>query len=257
MSPPIRDGSGSSIGSIRLGDGSEISEVRTGAGDVVFSGISIPDGENLQSRIDARELSLSSGDAVTSVTDSANSNNTVTVNGSPTYRSASNSTLSVPSIEFDGSDDSLEITFQSSIGAPYSVYWIGTVLDDSFQQVVWGPNPSVSLFGLSPDGSGGWQWRLNGSGDNSLGANTDTNGHVYGSALDANTGDLRKDGTFVGSADPDAGNGLDGIFYAQQDGGGNFSNIQLTEALVYSVDEDAAGNESDIESYLDRDTTLI
>jgi len=37
MSPPIRDGSGSSIGSIRLGDGSEISEVRTGAGDVLFS----------------------------------------------------------------------------------------------------------------------------------------------------------------------------------------------------------------------------
>jgi hypothetical protein len=37
MSPPIRDGSGSSIGSIRLGDGTEISEVRTGAGDVLFS----------------------------------------------------------------------------------------------------------------------------------------------------------------------------------------------------------------------------
>jgi len=40
MSPPIRDGSGSGIGSIRLGDGSEISEVRTGAGDVLFSAIS-------------------------------------------------------------------------------------------------------------------------------------------------------------------------------------------------------------------------
>jgi len=38
MSPPIRDGSGDSIGSIRLGDGSEIAEVRTGAGDVLFSG---------------------------------------------------------------------------------------------------------------------------------------------------------------------------------------------------------------------------
>jgi len=37
MSPPIRDGSGDSIGSIRLGDGTEISEVRTGAGDVLFS----------------------------------------------------------------------------------------------------------------------------------------------------------------------------------------------------------------------------
>jgi len=39
MSTPIRDGSGDSIGSIRLGDGSEISEVRTGAGDVLFSAI--------------------------------------------------------------------------------------------------------------------------------------------------------------------------------------------------------------------------
>jgi len=44
MCPPIRDGSGSSIGNIRLGDGTEISEVRTGAGDVVFSaGPNIPD----------------------------------------------------------------------------------------------------------------------------------------------------------------------------------------------------------------------
>jgi len=43
MSPPIRDGSGNSIGSIRLGDGSEISEVRTGAGDVLFSATTIPD----------------------------------------------------------------------------------------------------------------------------------------------------------------------------------------------------------------------
>jgi len=42
MSPPIRNGSGSSIGSIRLGDGTEISEVRTGAGDVLFSGNTIP-----------------------------------------------------------------------------------------------------------------------------------------------------------------------------------------------------------------------
>jgi len=43
MSPPIRDGSGSSIGAIRLGDGSEIAEVRTGAGDVVFSANTIVD----------------------------------------------------------------------------------------------------------------------------------------------------------------------------------------------------------------------
>jgi len=46
MSPPIRDGSGDSIGSIRLGDGSEISEVRTGAGDVLFSGTTVIDNFN-------------------------------------------------------------------------------------------------------------------------------------------------------------------------------------------------------------------
>jgi len=39
MSPPIREGSGNDIGSIRLGDGSEIAEVRTGAGDLLFSAI--------------------------------------------------------------------------------------------------------------------------------------------------------------------------------------------------------------------------
>jgi len=43
MSPPIRDGSGNSIGSIRLGDGSEIAEVRTGAGDVLFRAAELPD----------------------------------------------------------------------------------------------------------------------------------------------------------------------------------------------------------------------
>jgi len=63
MSPPIRDGSGSSIGSIRLGDGSEISEVRTGAGDVLFS--AIPD--SVVSRYDATEES--STGSISSITD--------------------------------------------------------------------------------------------------------------------------------------------------------------------------------------------
>jgi len=70
MSPPIRDGSGSSIGSIRLGDGSEISEVRTGTGDVLFSGSAIPDsalyqwllnegsGQTAADRVGSADLSL-------------------------------------------------------------------------------------------------------------------------------------------------------------------------------------------------------
>jgi len=69
MSPPIRDGSGSSIGAIRLGDGSEISEVRTGAGDVLFSAaIPIPD-----SAIAQYDFRLEDG--TTPVTDQIGNNN--------------------------------------------------------------------------------------------------------------------------------------------------------------------------------------
>jgi len=60
MSPPIRDGSGSSIGSIRLGDGTVISEVRTGAGDVLFSGlpssqVTLPNGNIAYQFVDTKE----------------------------------------------------------------------------------------------------------------------------------------------------------------------------------------------------------
>jgi len=92
MSPPIRDGSGDSIGSIRLGDGSGISEVRTGAGDVLFS--AIPDSVVTQYRYE--------DDSDTTVAiDSVGSNNG-DITGA-TY-SASSRCDSL-AIETDGSDD--------------------------------------------------------------------------------------------------------------------------------------------------------
>jgi hypothetical protein len=76
MSPPIRDGSGNSIGAIRLGDGSEISEVRTGAGDVLFSA-GLPDSvtNNLRIRYKFEDTGNTS-----TTTDSSNNNNDGTVN---------------------------------------------------------------------------------------------------------------------------------------------------------------------------------
>jgi len=98
MSPPIRDGSGSSIGSIRLGDGTEISEVRTGAGDVLFS--AIPD--SVVAQVDATQLSgFSNGDTVSDRPDQ--SGNISDLTGEGTYRpSAANGFASV---EYDGSND--------------------------------------------------------------------------------------------------------------------------------------------------------
>jgi hypothetical protein len=96
MSPPIRDGSGDSIGSIRLGDGSEIAEVRTGAGDVVFS--AIPDSVVLLPESD--DLTHFSGD-----TGSFDINN-----NSPVYQTDNNNDLSLKSTASGviGSDSGLD-----------------------------------------------------------------------------------------------------------------------------------------------------
>jgi len=88
MSPPIRDGSGSSIGSIRLGDGSEISEVRTGAGDVLFS--AIPD--TAVAQYDATQAP--STGSISSITDQINNHDlsgsasvlSSGINGKQTFR---------------------------------------------------------------------------------------------------------------------------------------------------------------------------
>jgi hypothetical protein len=91
MSPPIRDGSGSSIGSIRLGDGSEISEVRTGAGDVVFS--AIPDSVVSQYKFEQ------------DATDSEG-NRDGTVSGATFVQDGVEGTYAA---NFDGTDDSISL----------------------------------------------------------------------------------------------------------------------------------------------------
>jgi len=78
MSPPIREGSGDSIGSIRLGDGSEISEVRTGAGDVVFSAIPDSGGHLFETdqnnaNVNSQTLGAKYDIATASATDTINS----------------------------------------------------------------------------------------------------------------------------------------------------------------------------------------
>jgi len=97
MSPPIRDGSGSSIGSIRLGDGSEIAEVRTGAGDVLFS--AIPDSGVARWTFDDADTSGSTAIDVFG-------NNDGTINGVTTGVSGANQTFqTAEAYSFDGAND--------------------------------------------------------------------------------------------------------------------------------------------------------
>jgi len=118
MSPPIRDGSGSDIGSIRLGDGSEISEVRTGAGDVLFSGFSIPDSGPSHEYL-ARSLSAADGDSISTWGDDEGGD--PLTNGSAVYRdSAINGN---PALEFDTDTEGFDGDLTTEIQPPFSV-WI-------------------------------------------------------------------------------------------------------------------------------------
>jgi len=105
MSPPIRDGSGNSIGAIRLGDGSEVSEVRTGAGDVLFSGSAIPDSATHQYKLDEGSGST--------VIDSIGSNDLTNSGG--TWESDSNAKGGYR-ISLDGSNDNINGPSVAEIG---------------------------------------------------------------------------------------------------------------------------------------------
>jgi len=118
MSPPIRDGSGSSIGSIRLGDGSEISEVRTGAGDVLFSATAPPPGSAVAQHF-ATEQSESNGQTVAPFTDSLNTNDLSAV-GAPKFDS--NGLNSGPSVRTDGSDDGYNYS-TPDLTEPATIIW--------------------------------------------------------------------------------------------------------------------------------------
>jgi len=107
MSPPIRDGSGNSIGSIRLGDGSEIAEVRTGAGDVLFSGSAIPDSAVHQWKIDEGTGS-NAADSI--------GNNDFSITGA-TWTDESNA-VGGEILDLDGVDDGLEASYDSLLSGP-------------------------------------------------------------------------------------------------------------------------------------------
>jgi len=103
MSPPIRDGSGSSIGSIRLGDGTEISEVRTGEGDVLFSA---GPPNSLVSR-----YKFEDNTDTTTATDSVGSNPGTITGASYT----TDSEVGSRALDFDGSNDTVDVGDKSSL----------------------------------------------------------------------------------------------------------------------------------------------
>ena len=124
MSPPIRDGSGNDIGSIRLGDGSEISEVRTGAGDVLFSAIpdsvvSRPNDGRTFSESDRRGVKFDTSEEWPSIQGEISQN---TANVTTAYVTKTDGTI-IQSVSISGLSAGDVFTFQD-IGLSSGTYYM-------------------------------------------------------------------------------------------------------------------------------------
>jgi len=256
MSPPIREGSGDSIGAIRLGDGTEISEVRTGAGDVVFDSIStLPDKQNLIARFDARELNKSDGDSVTTWADLTGNGNDLTQKaGNPTYRTGSVS--GEPAVEFN--DDAL--AFSDNRGRTFQIFGLferkgsGSGSGDT----VWGGR-GKRLYRFTHRPPDNQSMKIDSNGNNLVSFNNalDFNPHIWAALIDDGDRGIRKDGTGVAS-DSTTTNDFNGLMVGARDNGPDeFSHVAIVELLIYGVNQDKNNNSQDIESYLNRNTSVL
>jgi len=198
MSPLIRDGSGSSIGSIRLGDGSEIAEVRTGAGDVLFNAAP-PIPNSVIALYDARSLSLSNGATVAPW--GADKGPDLGATGSPSYLASSN-VSSLPAVSYDGSNDFH--TPNSSVTASQPVVIYAVVEGDGLSS-----NKSNTL--VDGKGSNGQLVFQHGNGSwvmfagNALKGSSDKTKTLLTAVFDGNNSALREDRSQTASGNAGTG----------------------------------------------------
>jgi len=256
MSPPIRDGSGSSIGSIRLGDGSEIAEVRTGAGDALFR--AIPDSEDLNIRTTITEVSGSDGDSISSVPDATGNNSDLTGDG--VYRvGAFNSRNALEYSAGDSTTDGHQVGLASTVSPPYLVSFVA-----NWTNILVGTGPN-GLFGISsndPNGSitdednnsGGNVVVFDGTGSGKRLTVTESNPSIWSLvAPDSSTFDIHLNGTKeIGFS----GSGVAPTFDVLAQGkryNASSTNAQIPEVLGYDYGSSSDISRSDIESYLDNE----
>jgi len=241
MSPPIRDGSGSSIGSIRLGDGSEISEVRTGAGDVLFSASTIPDSD-LYQHYQGSSISATDGDSVSTWSDDSGNGHDLTAGTAPTYRT--NVLNGEPAVRFDGVDDILTASISNTQSQPFEIYTVAIFHDVSARHDVHagaGVGGDAGLLFVGSDGN-----------FNSFAATiltdgaADTNAHLFTQFHNGQSSFIEVDGSRTSG---DAGTrGYTDFTVGDRSGEGAKFDGDVLEIAVYSAEKTSA-ERSDINSY--------
>jgi hypothetical protein len=237
MTPPPTSIDGTDITGATI-DGQEVQEI-TIDGQTVFTGI--PDAGELQARYDATALSQSDGQAVSTWTDQASTND-LTAGTAPTYRASGLNGL--PVVEFDGNDDFLDVSF-NALSQPNHIFMTCKILqtggvifdaDSSFDQaILMTGDPAYSLF----------------AGGSLLDGPPATGDVLLLSALfDGTSSELRiNNGARVATGGA-GGLSLDGITLGTDGNQFNdrFCNVSIGEILVYKSDR--SGSITEIEQFL-------
>jgi hypothetical protein len=230
-------------------DGQDVQEI-TVDGDTVFTaGPDIPDPDDLIFRYDARSINASDGDPITSWSDSSNAGNDLS-GGSPTYKT--NQIGGQPVLRFDGTDDFLEATFGSTFNTPNTIFFLiefQSFSTSAFESVFSDNTNGVSHRFQQPKSN---NLRMV-NGNSILGGTPDTSAHIITTLYDGSNSEARQDGTQIISGDAGT-NALNG-FGIGAEADNVHANFDVLEVLAY--DGDKSAKFSEIEQFLDRDTSLL
>lgn len=206
----------------------------------------IPDSEDLQARYDWRNNSGTS-----TVTDE-------TANGfdlTGTYSGVIGLIEGIDAGLFDGTDDLLDVAF-TELSQPTTISCL-IKLEDATSEFkhVYDSESGDNTHTLLKNDFGGWKADASRASQSTpIGGSLSTNPTILTVLFNGSNSVLRQDGTQIGSGDIGA-NGLNGITMGGRADGVNKANFSILEWLGY--DGDKSSKFSNIESYLDRDTTIL
>lgn len=217
----------------------------------------IPSSGDLELRSDARNITASDGDSISSWTDEVNSNSFIqsTTSKQPVYKSSNVS--GQPSVLFDGSGDYMDAGF-SPISQPTTIAILGqyeNVSTSDYWSYVWDSTTSTDRQGIfKVDGSDKYRVSANDGGVGFDGGSVDQNTTILFVSYNGSNSVFRQNGVQVATGDPST-DALDGLRLASKYDDSQYSNFNYTEVLVYG--DDKTNIASDIEEYLDRDTSVL
>jgi len=248
MTPPPNSIDGTDITGATI-DGQEVQEI-TVDGQSVFTALKLPASGDLQARYDAREITASDGDSVGSWTDETGNGFDVTGNG-PVYNADAISGL--PAVRFSGADGvQLDVDF-TPISPPihyYALFRIHSTPNDGDTLFSGGTSNQTRVFNDSGE------FRIfDNNGVDVQGGTVDQNSHILSAIFRSGEARIRIDGTEM-AADTTAGSGdMSGFTMSDNRGDGGERHIPIDDVEVLLYDGDPIP--SDVEAYLDRDTSII